>query len=76
MDTMTKLMEKKLPNLFFAPDGRGGATAIQVVSAYMEEGSQRIVVTTGLGQTRYAFAHERPLRATIREATAVNPVKS
>ena len=73
---MTKeLMGKKLPNLFFAPDGRGGATAIQVVDVRIEEGSGREVVTTGMGATRYAFAHAKPLRATIKEAVALNAVK-
>lgn len=72
---MTKLLNKKLPNLFFAPDGRRGVTAIQVVAAYAEQGSNRVVVTTGSGLTRYAFAHEKPLRATIKEAAALNPVK-
>jgi DNA-binding IclR family transcriptional regulator len=74
---MTKeLMGKKLPNLFFAPDGRGGATAIQVIDVRLEVGSNRQVVTTGTGKTRYAFAHEKPLRATIREALALNHVQS
>lgn len=65
-----EFMGKKLPNVFFAKDGRGGATAVCVESAFIEKGSQRVVVVTGAGTRRYATEHEKPLRKTIKEALA------